>query len=65
MGQNRLDYEKLCADALRGVVRRALMHVADKGLPPGNHSLTIEVTGTHNQRSGGAWVWLDAFDVMQ
>jgi hypothetical protein len=39
MGQNRLDYERLCADALRGVVRRALMQVADKGLPPGNHFL--------------------------
>ena len=39
MGQNRLDYEQMCADALRGVVRRALMHVADKGLPPGNHFL--------------------------
>ena len=36
-----------------------------EGLTPGNHSLTIEVTGTHNQRSGGAWVWLDAFDVLQ
>src|SRR6185436_6456732 len=35
-----------------------------EGLPAGNHSLRIEVTGTHNQRSGGAWVWLDAFDVM-
>jgi hypothetical protein len=34
------------------------------GLTPGNHSMTIEVTGTHNQRSGGAWVWLDAFDVI-
>jgi uncharacterized protein len=39
MGQHRLDYEKLCADALRGVVRRALLQVADKGLPPGNHFL--------------------------
>jgi hypothetical protein len=39
MGQNRLDYEKLCADALRGVVRRALLQVADKGLPAGNHFL--------------------------
>jgi hypothetical protein len=39
MGQNRLDYEQLCADALRGVVRRALVQVADKGLPPGNHFL--------------------------
>ena len=39
MGQYRLDYEKLCADALRSVVRRALIQVADKGLPPGNHFL--------------------------
>ena len=36
-----------------------------EGLPQGTHSLTIEVTGTRNQRSGGAWVWLDAFDVLQ
>jgi hypothetical protein len=36
-----------------------------EGLPIGDHSLTIEVTGTHNQRSGGSWVWLDAFDVLQ
>ena len=39
MGQNRLDYEQLCADALRGVVRRALALVADKGLPGGHHFL--------------------------
>lgn len=35
------------------------------GLPSGSHSLTIEVTGTHNQSSKGSWVWLDAFDVTQ
>lgn len=34
-------------------------------LPPGEHSLRIEVTGTNNPSSGGSWVWLDAFDVMQ
>ncbi len=39
MAQNRLDYERLCADALRGVVRRALAQVADKGLPAGHHFL--------------------------
>jgi hypothetical protein len=39
MAQHRLDYEQLCADALRGVVRRALQIVADKGLPAGNHFL--------------------------
>ena len=35
------------------------------GLPSGSHSLTIEVTGSHNQSSRGSWVWLDAFDVTQ
>ncbi len=45
MRQNRLDYEQLCADALRGVVRRALMQVADKGLPAGNHFLITFKTG--------------------
>jgi hypothetical protein len=45
MGQNRLDYERLCADALRGVVRRALMQVAERGLPGGNHFLITFKTG--------------------
>ena len=35
------------------------------GLPFGTHTLSIEVTGTHNQSSKGSWVWLDAFDVTQ
>ena len=33
------------------------------GLSAGSHTLTILVTGTSNPSSGGAWVWLDAFDV--
>ncbi|OGT77376.1 MAG: hypothetical protein A3I78_11160 [Gammaproteobacteria bacterium RIFCSPLOWO2_02_FULL_56_15] len=36
---------------------------AINGLPSGTHSLTIEVSGTHNERSGGSWIWVDAFDV--
>jgi len=32
-------------------------------LPSGIHTLTIEVTGTHNPNSGGSWLWVDAFDV--
>ncbi len=35
------------------------------GLTAGNHTLTIEVTGTHNPNSGGSWIWVDAFDVIQ
>jgi hypothetical protein len=33
-------------------------------LTPGNHNLTIEVTGRRNGGSGGSWVWVDAFDVI-
>jgi len=36
---------------------------AINGLPAGTHSLSIEVTGTQNLSSGGAWIWVDAFDV--
>jgi predicted amidohydrolase len=33
------------------------------GLTAGGHTLTIEVLGTRNASSGGAWIWIDAFDV--
>jgi hypothetical protein len=36
-----------------------------EGLPPGNHTITIEVTGTKNESAGGAWIWVDAFDVIK
>ena len=36
-----------------------------EGLAPGAHTLTIEVTATKNESSGGAWVWVDAFDVLE
>jgi hypothetical protein len=48
---------------LAGQARTAAYTVED--LPPGNHTLRIEATGTHNLRSAGSWVWLDAFDVLQ
>jgi hypothetical protein len=34
-------------------------------LKPGTHTLAIEATGTRNESSRGAWIWLDAFDVVQ
>jgi len=34
------------------------------GLGSGSHALTIEATGTRNQSSKGAWIWVDAFDVV-
>jgi uncharacterized protein (TIGR03437 family) len=33
------------------------------GLAPGTHVLSIVATGTHSAASGGAWVWVDAFQV--
>jgi hypothetical protein len=32
-------------------------------LAPGSHTLAVEATGTRNALTGGAWVWLDAFEV--
>ncbi len=43
--------------------QQVLFRVA--GLPAGEHTLRIEVTGTHNPASQGSWVWVDAFDVTQ
>jgi hypothetical protein len=34
------------------------------GLQPGAHTLTIEVTGSHNESSKGAWIWVDGFEVL-
>ena len=34
-------------------------------LAPGAHTLTIEATGAQNQSSKGAWVWVDAFDIVR
>ena len=35
--QHQIDYEQLAQDALRGIVRRVLMHVAKSGLPGQHH----------------------------
>jgi hypothetical protein len=34
------------------------------GLAPGTHTVTIDVPGTAGPSSGGAWVWVDAFEVV-
>jgi hypothetical protein len=31
-------------------------------LPPGEHTLSVEATGTRHPLSGGDWIWVDAFD---
>jgi len=33
------------------------------GLTRGTHTLAIEVVGQRSKKSGGNWVWVDAFDV--
>ena len=33
------------------------------GLSAGSHKISIEVLQKKNSRSGGYWVWIDAFDV--
>lgn len=35
------------------------------GLSEGQHILTIEATGIHNQSAKGSWVWIDGFDIVQ
>jgi len=34
-----------------------------QGLADGPHTVVLEATGTANPLSGGAWIWVDAFDV--
>jgi hypothetical protein len=34
------------------------------GLAPGNHTITIKVTGQKGRSSRGSWIWLDAFDIL-
>jgi hypothetical protein len=34
------------------------------GLAPTTHTLVLEATGTRNTQSGGSWVWVDAFEVI-
>lgn len=41
---------------------QAVLYTAN-GLASGSHTLVVSVTGTKNSSSGGAWVWVDAFDV--
>jgi hypothetical protein len=36
-----------------------------ENLPSRQHTLRVYVTGKKNKRSGGKWVWIDAFDIKQ
>src|SRR5204862_234718 len=34
-----------------------------RGLAPGLHTLTIEITHSHDESTNQSWIWVDAFDV--
>jgi len=48
MGSDDLRYDRMVEDALRSVVRRALIHVAEHGLP-GNHHFYITFRTDHRE----------------
>ena len=48
MAKQELRYDRMVEDALRSVVRRALVHVAEKGLP-GNHHFYITFRTDHSE----------------
>jgi hypothetical protein len=41
---------------------QAVLYSASR-LGNSSHVLTVTATGTRNKKSGGAWIWVDAFDV--
>jgi hypothetical protein len=42
--------------------RSLLLSISD--LPPGTYTVTLKVTGTHNNRATGQWIWIDGFNVI-
>jgi hypothetical protein len=55
---------KTTIDAYRTPAESRAVFYSITGLPPGPHSITVEVTGTRNASAKGAWIWIDAFDVV-
>jgi len=55
---------KTTVDAYRSPAESRSVLYNITGLPAGAHTVTIEVTGTRNANAKGAWIWVDAFDVV-
>lgn len=55
---------KTTVDAYRSPAEARAVFYNITGLPQGPHSITVEVTGTRNASAKGAWIWIDAFDVV-
>ena len=51
-------------DTYLSPARATTVPYAITGLVAGQHILTIEATGIHNQSARGSWVWIDGFDVV-
>ena len=58
-GQLKTEIDTYLAPARTGMVPYSVT-----GLAAGPHTLTIEVTGTHNQSAKGSWIWIDGFDIV-
>jgi hypothetical protein len=50
-------------DTYAAVQQSQAVQYSVSGLSSVPHTLTIVAMGTHDASSGGAWVWIDAFDV--
>jgi Beta-propeller repeat len=50
-------------DTFASPARAKTVLYSTTGLSPGNHTITIEVTGRRSEMSAQSWVWIDAFDV--
>jgi hypothetical protein len=50
-------------DTFASPARAKTVLYSTTGLRPGNHTITIEVTGRRSAKSAQSWVWIDAFDV--
>jgi hypothetical protein len=60
-----LDYELTATvDTFASPDQRQAVLFSVDGLPPGEHYLQIEATGTRNANAHGDWVWADAFEVL-
>lgn len=55
---------KATVDTYAATAQSQAVLFSTSGLGPGTHTLTIEATGIHSVASGGAWIWIDAFDLV-
>jgi hypothetical protein len=49
-------------DTYAGAAEYQAVQYAITGLPSGNHTLSIEVTGQANAEASSSWIWIDAFE---